>query len=227
MIQAEAKFDERKYEKKTADFLKKEWFSGVRKPDELFEYKGERLPPSIAGNQNFKKILTYIYHLYDELASNKGDDLAEGIQDELFYFERQGKMCVHLSVITYQLMLHYGIANERSMRYVQGYYYHKAQPKDWISSMLGTEHAGSHAWLVIGKSVIDISIRQEELFFDFKGLPVILGVVPEGFLLKGFTELKKTVNKHTESFASFRKVSPNEWLDSHVAEADKIFAEML
>lgn len=225
LFQTESKFNKQKYEKNTTAFLRKEWFSGIRTADELYEYHGAKLPPAVIMNDAFKKVFTYVYYLYNQISDYKGGSLSDGIQDEIFHFEREGKMCVHLSVITYFLMLHYKIADERSMRYVQGYYWHLASKRDWISSMFGSEHAGTHAWIVVGKAVIDLSIKQEELFFSFDGLPLILGEVPDGLLLKGFSEPKKTVNKHAEAISAFRKLNIKEWINSHLDGAERIYIE--
>jgi hypothetical protein len=210
------------YEKKIIIYQKKNWFSQVKSSSDFSLYKGDSIPISISGNPQFLWVITYISELYESVAQYGIENLPSDLIDEVIHFEREGKLCVYLSILTYTLLMYHGIANEREMKYVQGYYQHKTEATNWIARSLGDEHAGSHAWITIGKAVIDISIKQEEMFFRFDGYPVILGQVPPGLILKGFSEPKKTANKFIEQIVKRRKLSFEEWVNEHNEQLENI-----
>lgn len=203
------------YEKKTVDYFKKHWFSDVKNPTDFIVFQGDDLPKPAILHPRFTEIVFYVSELFENANPYGYQSIPKDIIDEVYHFEQNGQLCVFLTVLNYILFLEYEIADERSMRYVQGYYYHEARTDNWIVSMMGKAHVGSHAWLQLGKGVVDLSIKQEELFFAFEGYPAILGKVPEGMHLKGFSEPKKTVNKYIELFAKRRKMTPKEWIAYH------------
>ncbi|WCF11494.1 hypothetical protein NDS46_31550 (plasmid) [Paenibacillus thiaminolyticus] len=208
------------YEKNMVAHHRKNWFSEVKKASEFRIYKGDKLDKKISHHPKFLSIITYISEAFEIVSGNrKGDPPLLG---EVSRYEQEGKLCVYLSILTYTLLMHHGITNDREMKYVQGYYHHKNEATNWIAGLLGNEHVGSHAWITIGKAVIDISIKQEENFFQFDGYPAILGEVPPRMLLKGFSEPKKTVNKYVEHFAKQRKLSIDEWIAYHNQQMENL-----
>jgi hypothetical protein len=195
--------------------LKKDWITEARRLSEFNLHIGKDLKPSIVTQSQFVPIWTYIEELYMDLYNYK---LKMKWIDEIQHWEEKGGLCIMLSVLTYALFQKTGVANEQEMRFVQGYYQHKSRTDSWIVSMLPQNHIGLHAWITIQGAVVDISIRQEEQFFDFGSTPFIAGKVPEGMTMTGFSEPKKTVNKYIELFAKKAKLSPEQWLDRHLKE---------
>lgn len=213
----------KKYEENTVRFLKKHWHSAIKSPLELAEHKGDALPFSVTGHPEFAKIIFYVSEIFETLNSYSERNIPWEYMNEAFKANTNGQLCVYLSILTYSLFLHNNICNDKSMKYVQGYYWHKARKGNPIIEMMGEEHAGTHAWIIIKGAVVDISIKQEELFFDFGGYPIILGKVPDGLLLKGFVEPKKTVNKFVESFARNQNLTPQQWIELHNQRANELF----
>ncbi|ADO59963.1 hypothetical protein [Paenibacillus polymyxa] len=203
------------FEKKVVVHHRKEWYSALKNVSELHSYVGAPLSNIIKGRPTFVWIITYVSELFEAAYDYGSEHLPPEAVDEVIHYEQEGKLCVYLSVLTYALISYNQIADGKEMKYVQGYYRHKADAVDWISGLLGNEHLGNHAWITIGKAVIDISIKQEERFFRFNCYPVILGEVPPGMTFKGFPELKKTVNKYVEQMAKRRNLSVPDWISQH------------
>ncbi|WPS85297.1 hypothetical protein SMD22_01330 (plasmid) [Brevibacillus halotolerans] len=213
--------DLRIYEKKTVIHHRKNWKSAIKQPSELHLFHGEHISDAIVRHPKFLPIITYISEIFESAKSYGNGTLPSEVVDEVIHYEQKGQLCVHMSVLTYALLYYNNISDEKQMKYVQGYYHHETQTNDWIAGLLGNEHVGSHAWITIGKAVVDISIKQEELFFSFGAYPIILGIVPSGMTLKGFTEPKKTVNKYIETFAKRRNLSTQEWIEYHNLKMEK------
>ncbi|MFF2531305.1 hypothetical protein ACFVS2_20595 [Brevibacillus sp. NPDC058079] len=203
------------YEKKTVAHHRKNWYSEIKQSSDFYLFQGESLPEEVVRHPKFLPIISYLSEIFENAKAYRKDHLPSELIDEVLYYEQKGQLCVHMSIITYALLYHNNIADEKRMKYVQGYYHHETRTNNWIAGLMGNAHIGSHAWITIGKAVVDVSIKQEELFFDFGTYPIILGKVPSGMTLKGFTEPKKTVNKYMETFAKRRNVSIQEWIEYH------------
>lgn len=216
------KLNVKTYEKNTTDYFKKHWFSDIKNSSDLVFFQGDALPSQVVSHSKFLPIIRYIAELFENANPYGEGHTPKDTVDEVYHFEQNGQLCVYLSVLNYILFMEYGIADEKSMKYVQGYYHHESRKDNWMVSMLGKEHVGSHAWLLINKGIVDISIKQEEMFFKFEGYPAILGEVPAGLLLKGFTEPKKTVNKYVEQFAKRRKLTKEAWIAYHKEQLEQL-----
>ncbi|WCK57388.1 hypothetical protein PP175_25310 (plasmid) [Aneurinibacillus sp. Ricciae_BoGa-3] len=201
------------------DYLKKNWNSQIKLVDGFEYFKGDQIPLVVLTHPEFIKIILYISQLYCAVLNGYKQDyptnISKAIREEGSYYEQEGKLCVYLSVLTYCLLLHHNVTTDKSMRYVQGYYWHKTESHDPLVYLMGNEHAGTHAWICVDKAVIDMSIRQQELFFDFESKPYILGKVPDKLWLKGFSEPKKTINKYVDQFSKRLNCSSEEWVEQH------------
>lgn len=211
------------FEKRVLFHLKKNWDSKIRNNKEFDTYKGKTLKKEVVRHPNFIKVLIYIGELFqasewDQRAS-KFKEFDERIGKELTKWEKEGELCLHLTVISYSLFEKYGVLTDKEMKLVQGYYFHEARKDSPLAMALANIHIGIHSWLSVGGAVIDLTIGQEREFFDFQGMDMIVGEVPEGMTLKGFQEPKKVVSKHIKRYASFLNMTVEEYIDFHDQQA--------
>lgn len=219
------------YEKKVIRYLKDEWDSKLRNEKELFTYKGKPLVPETMKNPNFIKVVIYIGELFRSCEYNNRSELLpqfdERIRKELIHWESEGQLCLHLTILSYFLFEEFGLFTDKEMKLVQGYYFHEARRDNPLAVAIGNIHVGIHSWLSVKGSVIDLTIAQEREFFDFKGMDVILGEVPEGMLLKGFQEPRKIAQRHLLRYANYIGLTPKEYLSLHKEECSSLFAKTL
>lgn len=212
----EHKTTKTKIEKDIITTFKKQWVTEVKNPSDYTVYKGNALEPSLK-TPAFASLFVYLVQLFDDMEKNRlplylqGDDNST-LLEQIRHYEQRGGLCIYFVVLAYVIMLEQKMATDKQLKLVQGYYYHKTRTDDPFAMLLGNEHVGIHAWLSFRGAVLDMTIAQERDFFDFGNMPYILGAVPEGMLLKGFAEPKKTVNKYVEEFARHASLSPSDWI---------------
>jgi hypothetical protein len=215
------------YEKKVVHHLKEQWNSKIRNEKEFSLYKGKKFEKEEVNHPDFLKTFLYVGELFQ---ATEWDNRTKGLKQfderigkELVKWEANGEMCLHLSVLTYLLLEKYGVFTDKEMKLIQGYFLHKARKDNPFASAIANIHVGIHAWLSIKGKIIDLSIGQERDFFDFKGMDVIIGEVPEGMTFKGFQEPRKVVQKHAKRYSKFLNMTDEEWIEMHVQEANQFF----
>jgi hypothetical protein len=172
-----------------------------------------------------KKLMIYIGHIlntYETLFTDDYSHLDDWIKDEVIQWEKEGIICVFMSVLLYNLLVDEGIFNRHELNLVQGFYIHgsKGSRADTLFDSLGVgglweNHAGLHAFLSARGSVIDTTINQERDFFDFGDKPFVVSDIPEGLTLGGQIEDTKTIRKYTKMFARFSGMEVDEWIKEH------------
>lgn len=156
------------------------------------------------------------------------DRLPDFVAAELNYWYSEGVLCIYASVLAYNLYRHFDIFTTNNMKFVQGYYFHNVNIDNPIVKLMGDEHIGLHAWLVVnGGAVLDFTINQEEMFFDFKQPcgNVFLGPVSKGMYLKGGIESAKIVSKWTAAICKQSGVSEEEWIQKHISLFNEILSK--
>lgn len=213
------------YENKVLSYIKKNWDSKVKNGKELETFKGKPFKTEELRQPAFIKVVLYVGDLFRGLEnyvpSPSLDQFDPRIEQELRKWESEGELCLHLTVISYFLFEKYGVFNDKEMKLVQGYFWHEARKDNPLAMALANIHVGIHSWLSVKGRVIDLTIGQEEMFFDFKGQSVIMGEVPDGMLLKGFEEPKKVVQKHLKRYADYLGMTPEEYINFHHKEATR------
>lgn len=143
-------------------------------------------------------------------------------KDEASRYSKNRGLSIYTSVVLYWLLSFWGVVDERKLKYYQGYFRYKTKGDDAGSSP--RYRAGMHAWLSYQDSVIDVTIWQQENFFDFKkrgfNLPAILGDLPDGLGLVGFEEYSSLVKDYARGFAKDSGMTFYDWIDYHRQQAE-------
>lgn len=205
------------------------WIVGLDYREENpISFKGKELSEDIKRDAFFQKNIFYIRKLYSFISYEEdGEELPIFAKKEITRWEHNGGQCIYLSALLYSLLLHDKVADAASMCLCQGYYNHMCREDNLLGMMMGKEHRGLHAWLELNEAVIDISIRQEENFFDFKGRPIILGEVPEGLSLIGYKETHKTAKDYGRTIAREGGTVYLEWIKDHSLAASRLFLDFM
>lgn len=215
--------------------LAKTWFKDNWKTSSDYQisdpktFKGAPLPEELRKNVHFKSGIYYISFLYEIVSAYRKHDplIPDSIIKELFWWEKRGGQCIYLSALLYALFLEGRVAKEQDMQFCQGVHMHKCREDNPIGLMMGKEHAGLHAWITVKDAVIDISIRQEELFFDFKGTPIVAGEAPEGLNYYGFVETKDVAKGYCRDSAKEAGTYYLDWIKEHRLVASKVYSDFL
>lgn len=210
-------------------------------------FYGKDIPAHIADHPMFYASIIYVETLYRQAmlrhscennesewmnqAETNGelDDIDQVVKDELISWENKGGQCIYLSTLLYMLLLYHELGTENSLSYVQGYYIHllREEYRSLKVQIWPPVHSGLHAWIELDGSVMDISIRQEEDFFDFQGKPYILGKVPEGLQLYGYREVRKTPKSYARMIAKGSGMKLEDWVQHHVSASLRIATKFL
>ncbi|MDH6674252.1 hypothetical protein M2277_004944 [Paenibacillus sp. LBL] len=195
---------------------------------EMERFKGLKLNGSLASNIDFISSLSYIGFLFEIIRdwNPTGTDLPKPILDELFEWEKNGGQCIYLSFLLYALLRNDGISDS-NITYCQGMYWHKCRDDNPLGKLLGENQSGLHAWLEVKGAIVDISIGQEEQFFDFKGPAMVLGELPSGLDYYGFRESKSTPKEYARKAARKMGLTYVEWVSTHKREALKRYIDHL
>lgn len=169
------------------------------KPLKKYFYKDKHFVSAVTIAEFLMQISMY--------GGNEKYDLIEPIKKQLLEFDRRGQLCCYISIVLYSLL-----KRRYDVQYYQGLYYHKARADYPDFLPWGNIHAGAHAFITVDGSIIDVSIRQEEMFFDFKGKTSILGNIPEGMKLYGWKENIVTVSKYINDILKFSNMTLKEWI---------------
>lgn len=196
------------------------WITGFnykqREPVRITET--EQLNPDLISDYKFHSALYYTALLFDATlydAPMYFSDENKWIIDEVNYWENKGGLCIYLSALLYMLLLDSKLLTEKDMSFCQGYYFHKLRDDFPEFMRLWENHYGLHSWLMIGNSVVDVSIRQEFQTFDFKGKDIVVGKLPEGMDFYGYREVSRTPKKYARLFASTVGMKHELWLLKH------------
>jgi hypothetical protein len=187
-------------------------------------FAGMDLDESIKRNPFFQKNIYYIMHLYEYTSyQDQGEKLPDFAKKEMTHWEQIGGQCIYLSALMYCLLVHDKVVHETEINLCQGLYKHKCREDNPLGMLFGEEHKGLHCWLEVKDAIIDVSIRQEEAFFDFKGSPLVIGKLPEGLSFIGFRETRKTAKDYGRKIAKENGHKYQEWIAAHSVAATKLF----
>ncbi|MGE6347897.1 hypothetical protein ACQKIY_25515 [Bacillus mycoides] len=201
------------------------WISGYsyRKKSPK-QYHKATLPDSLKANKDVYKNAHYVSEIY--LKGSK----YQLPQDEVERYNwNEGLICAYTSVLFYALMREDGIVDANNMKYVQGFYKHKARadiPELMMQIIGGRTQIGIHAWVAIGNVVFDFTIEQQGHVFDLKQ-SVVIGDIPKGFEYHGYVEKEETVDKYIEMFAENAGLTPKLWILKHKIHALETMADKL
>lgn len=92
-----------------------------------------------------------------------------------------------------------------------------------LGQFLGKTQYELHVWLELRGAILDIAIKQEEQFFEFKEKPFITGKVPEGLELIGYREVTKTAKDYARTAAKSNGMKYNDWIAMHSRAATKAY----
>lgn len=192
-------------------------------------FLGDKLPAEFVHESKLAKLemcVTYIMHLFSAVKdwdfSEIGDDV---IKAEVKRWETKGGQCIYFSVLLHMLLVEEGVVPADRLSLVQGWYEHDIDVNyaGLLAQMMGHRHFGMHCWLTLDDAVIDVSIRQEERFFEFKGGgPLIVGEVPDGLEMRGWVESSKTIDRYMKRFAIKCEMDLNRWKLMHRKEAVRV-----
>lgn len=208
-------------EEKVLTFFEEKWKTTFRDNHKtLKKFKGSKYDSSYLLKQplvyHFTMYIRDIYYYITHV--NTIGEIPKHVKNEIAEYERKGGQCIYLSVLLYNMLHRKGIGNG-SLKYCQGYYSHRCREDNPLGRLLGEYHMGLHAWVELNHSVIDISIKQEDTFFDFKDEEFIFGEVPEGLRFIGYEETHIVAKEYARDIAKFSEMNYFEWIDSHIQAA--------
>jgi len=203
-------------------FRRKWKTSFLYKKKNVKKFDSKPLNNTLMRDIDFTKFIAYISNIYDYLLTGDTHGIEEWIIKEVEEWEIKGGMCIYLSVLLYSLLSSELKICTDCLRYVQGFYRHDIR-EDYPSFFpWAGQHNGIHSWITLDDSIIDIAIRQQEYFFDFKGKPFVLGDIPEGLTYMGFIESKVIVNGYIREILDFSKMHYDTWIRKHTINALKV-----
>lgn len=208
-----------------AESFKEKWKTGFNYSKATpVHFLGESLG-ELEKSPMLQKNIYYCLLLYQYSAYlDKGEDLNDIAKKEVTKWECDGGLCIYLSALLYSLLIHDKLCNENEIRYCQGLYRHECRTDNILGQFFGKNQYGLHAWLELNSgAILDIAIKQEEQFFEFKERPYITGKVPEGLELIGFREVTKTAKDYARMAAKSSGMKYNDWIDMHSREATKAY----
>lgn len=214
------------------DFFNTDWISSFDyTAGTTTTFKGSTLNKDLARNPFFHKNLHYVMdiqnYIQDFMARPRDSKLPKMTLDEITTWERNGGQCIYLSALLCELLLYDKVVSPDDIYLCQGYYKHECREDNAIGMLMGKTHIGLHAWLEIKGSIVDISIAQEDQFFDFKGQPFILGEAPEGMDLIGFKEPRETAKNYCRKIARENGSVYLDWIKMHSQSSTRRFLEMM
>lgn len=185
------------------------------------EYKSASLAPRLLSDINFRANIAYLECLFDYLLHGKTYDIEDWVIKECEEWEIKGGNCIYFSTLLYSLLAADKMGCSDCVKYVQGFYRHNIR-EDYPSFFPWSgQHNGIHAWITVDNAVIDVAIRQQEYFFDFKGNPVVLGTIPDGLFYMGYEENRDTVSQYIKDILEFSKMPFLLWVKKHKLNALK------
>ncbi len=205
--------------------FKEKWRTGYEyNSNHLVLFRGAKVPAEIQTELYMCLFyMGYLYKLADRLDQNVLN-LDETLMRQVNNYQNKGGLCIYLSVVLYWILRKHTNINKKLLHYCQGLYRITFEELDDIL-LHGPGRDGLHAWLEINKSIVDISIKQIEAFYDFKGAPIILGEVPADLELIGFRETHECVKAYAKQLANEVGLNRKEWIKQHYKNAVRVFIE--
>ena len=179
-------------------------------------------------NHNFTEALHYCNSTSYKICNYDFEVMHKVLRKEVEHYEMIGGSCIYNAVLLYNLLIHNKVCDPEDLNLVQGYYKHKVREDYPLASIFGKTHRGLHTWLSYKGAVIDCMIAsQEGKFFDFGDIPIILGIMPEGFELIGYEEPYETVKKYTKQIIKNSRIGYKSWIEIHNTMSKLEFLEEL
>ena len=143
------------------------------------------------------------------------------ISKEIAKADGLGIACIYNSVIlTMFLGAKYG---SDKVRMVQGIYRLKAREDSPIAQLFGETQMGFHAFVEFDGAIFDTTIvSQQEMFFDFKHIPVLTGNIPDGLDLFGCREGYDIIHTYAKDFPKWSGIDIDQWTDMHLKAMESL-----
>lgn len=207
--------------------VKRKWVqSKTYTPDDFVVFSSKEIAPAILESPLFIKNVLYVDNLYRTLSKVQYYDISKRIEDEISQWDDDGGLCIYLSVVMYWLFFFDKLCKKENMNLVQGFVRYPPSPFAKMFNPSDTLLTSFHSWLSVNDCVIDLSIRQEAGFFDFKNSsPIILGKLPEDLIMKGIKEPENTVLVYTAKILNKYNMDFTDWLKEHVTESYNVITK--
>lgn len=211
----------------TAERFKKEYKTSYEyTKDNIISYSSKELNKILESESSFAVSINYISTLFDYLLTGNTHDISNDVLDEVTEWEIKGASCTYFSVLLYYLITIQNVACKDCVKLVQGFYRHEIRNDYPTFYPWAGQHNGIHSWITIQNSIIDIAIKQQERFFDFKGKPYVMGEIPEGLIYMGWEESKDTALLYLNDILKFSKKNLHEWFNMHFKNSINAFIDM-
>lgn len=212
----------------TAKCFHDKWFASYDyNLDNIKHFNTVPLREEVRKNLDFRKSVAYIMSLYDCLMNGESYGYDKWVIDEVEEWEIKGGNCLYFSVLLYNLLMVDTVGCPECIKYVQGFYRHNVRA-DYPSFLPWSgQHNGLHAWVSIDGSIVDIAIKQQEMFFDFKDEPFVIAKIPDGLTYMGWEESQETVFRYTKEICEFSKKPFALWIAEHNLNALKLYKQSL
>lgn len=207
----------KKISKVVSERIQENWITSYQYNDHepSFFEKNNSIPWSKKGAW-FNAILLYVHNIAKKTIQMDLEKLEGQTANEVEFWDRQGMLCVYTSVLHASLLHELGIAKSQELQLIQGYYKHISG--GYFRDILDMSHVGVHAWITLCGGVLDISIIQEQAFFDFETLPWIVEKVPVGMELTGWQEDWDLIKRYARKIAQESGMTYYEWIAYHKKE---------
>ncbi|MEK5183295.1 hypothetical protein [Paenibacillus sp. FSL P4-0288] len=208
--------------KHTIRGFKEKWNVGYEyAPENLVTFVGSKI--LVEQQHEIIIFLYYIQYLYKYADDpDEARYLDANTKNELLRYQKDGGLCIHLSIVLYFLLLKYSTIKKSNLAYCQGFYRIRFIEADDIINHLSNEKSGLHAWLELDNAIIDISINQ----ISVNQVP-ILGVIPENVELKGFRETHECAKVYAKQMANYLGLKRKKWIANHEKNAKRVWVEFL
>lgn len=187
--------------------------------ENAMKFQTTSIPP-VKETELFRIYLSYMTLLFEELIERQSKFITNPtIKEELSHWDKEGGLCIYMSVLLYGLLKKDDVLASEDLKLVQGYNSYRSN-NPLFEALFGCNHTqllNFHVWLSYRGAVIDISVAQERVSYQFGDTPYILGEIPDGFEMVGFLEDEETIKKYMEKFSSRIGMSVDEWLLHHKA----------
>lgn len=202
------------------EYFDEKWFTSYQYTKEnLKPFRGDNLSKLIKIHPGFIASMAYVGQLAERLINHDLKGIDSVVMKELNHWDDKGGYCIYISILHYCLIRELVPIDADRVKFIQGYYKHPVQGlfKRFIPESMN--QAGLHAYLTIDNAVVDFSIIQEAVCFDFPDGAYILGKVPELMELYGWEESHETVLKYAREIGMGSGMTYKEWITFHKIKA--------
>lgn len=205
------------------------------------EFKGGELDKDIKGSNEFMSAIYYVGMIYDSIRNNNFEILLHFMDEvpelkeynsflggEAARAEQSGEICIYCSIVLYSLIKKGCPQARHKLKYCQGLFRHQLR-EDFPSFIPFNKcQLGLHSWITVGDAVVDLTIGQNDYFFDFgETMPYVVGKCHEGMELIGHEELDAVVEKYKKKYAKAAGKDVELWILAHQRAGAQATIKML